>query len=152
MRRVRAGEIVAGVAGLALLVVLFLEWYTVAGRGEGLSAWDAFTVVDVLLALVALLGIAVLVSQVAGRGPAVPVALEVLTTTLALAATLLVLYRILNQPGSNDVVDAAVGAWLGAACCLALFLGAWLALRDERARPSDPPPPEPERRPTPARS
>jgi hypothetical protein len=152
MKRLRPGEIVAGVAGLALLVVLFLDWYTVAGRGGGLSAWDAFTVVDVLLALVALLGIAVLVSQVAGRGPSLPVALEVITTTLALAATLLVLYRILNQPGSNDVVGVAVGAWLGAACCFALFIGAWLALSDERARPADPLPPEPERRPTPARS
>ena len=152
MRRVRPGEIVAGVAGLALLVVLFLDWYSVAGRAAGLSAWDAFTVVDVLLALLALLGIALLVSQVAGRGPALPVALEVITTTLALAATLLVLYRIANQPGANDGVGVAVGAWLGAACCVALFLGAWLALRDERARPADPPPPEPERRPTPARS
>ncbi len=152
MRRVRPGEIVAGAAGLLLLIALFLDWYTVAGRGGGLSAWDAFTVVDVLLAIVALLGIALLVSQVVGRGPSLPVALEVVTTTLALAATLLVLYRILNQPGSNDVVDVAVGAWLGAGCCLALFLGAWLALSDERARPADPPPPEPERRPTPARS
>ena len=152
MRRIRPGEIVAGMAGLVLLVSLFLDWYTVAGRGGGLSAWDAFTVVDVLLAIVALLGIALLVSQVVGHGPALPVAIEVITTTLALAATLLVLYRILNQPGSNDVVDVAVGAWLGAACCLALFLGAWLALSDERPRPADPPPPEPERRPTPARS
>ena len=152
MRRLRPGEIVAGVAGLVLLIALFLDWYTVAGRAGGLSAWDAFSVVDVLLALVALLGIAVLVSQVAGRGPALPVALEVVATTLALAATLLVLYRILNQPGPNDAVGVAVGAWLGAACCRALFLGAWLALSDERARPADPPPPEPERRPTPARS
>jgi hypothetical protein len=152
MRRVRPGEIVAGVAGLALLVVLFLDWYSVAGRETGLSAWDAFTVVDILLALVALLGIATFASQVAGRGPALPVALEVVTTTLALAATLLVLYRIINQPGANDLTGVEVGAWLGAACCLALFLGAWLALSDERARPADPLPPEPERRPTPARS
>jgi len=152
MRRVRPGEIVAGVAGLALLIVLFLDWYTVPGLAEGLSAWGAFSVVDVLLAIVALLGIALLVSQVVGRGPSLPVALEVITTTLALAAALLVLYRILNQPGPNDAIGVAAGAWLGAASCLALFLGGWLALSDERPRPADPPPPEPERRPTPARS
>jgi len=152
MRRLRPGEIVAGAAALVLLVSTFLEWYTVRGRAEGLSAWAAFTVVDVLLCLVALLGIALLASQLAGRGPSLPVALEVVTTTLALAATLLVLYRILNQPGPNDAIGVAAGAWLGAASCLALFLGAWLALSDERPRPADPPPPEPERRPTPARS
>jgi hypothetical protein len=152
MRRVRAGEIVAGVAGAVLLLSLFLEWYTVRGRAEGLTAWGAFSFVDLLAALVALLGIALAVSQVVGRGPALPVAVAVVTTTLGLAATLLVLYRILNQPGPNDVIGVAAGAWLGLAACLGVFLGAWLALSDERPRPVDPAPPEPERRPTPART
>ena len=152
MRRVRAGEVVAGVAGAVLLLSLFLEWYTVRGRAEGLTAWGAFSVVDLLAALVALLGMALAASQVVGRGPALPVAVAVVTTTLGLAATLLVLYRILNQPGPNDAIGVSAGAWLGLAATIAVFLGAWLALSDERPRPADPPPPEPERRPTPARS
>jgi len=151
MRKLRTGELVAGASALVLFVAMFRNWYLVPST-RLLNAWEAFGVIDVLLCLLALLGIALLVSQLVGRGPALPVALEVITTTLALAATLLVLYRILNQPGSNDAVGVAAGAWLGAACCLALFLGAWLALSDERPRPADPPPPEPERRPTPARS
>jgi hypothetical protein len=152
MRRVRAGEVVAGVAGAVLLLSTFLEWYTVRGREEGLTAWEAFSVVDVLVAAVALLAIALAVSQVAGRGPAVPVGIGVVTATLSLAATLLVLYRIVNQPGPNDAIGVAAGAWLGLAACVAIFLGSWLALSDERPRPADPPPPEPEGRPTPARS
>ncbi len=152
MRRVRTGEIVAGVAGGVLLLSLFLEWYTVRGRADGLTAWSAFSFVDLLVCLVALLGIALAVSQVVGRGPALPVAIGVITTTLALAATLLVLYRILNQPGPNDAIGVGAGAWIGLAACLGVFLGAWLSLSDERPRPSDPVPPVPERRPTPARS
>ena len=152
MRRVRIGEIVAGVAGAVLLLSLFLEWYTVRGRAEGLTAWGAFTFVDLLVCLVALLGIALAVSQVAGRGPALPVAIGVITATLGLAATLLVLYRILNQPGPNDAIGVGAGAWIGLAACLGVFLGAWLSLSDERPRPADPVPPVPERRPTPARS
>jgi len=113
MRRVRTGEIVAGVAGAVLLLSTFLEWYTVRGRAEGLTAWSAFSFVDLLVALVAVLGITLAASQVIGRGPALPVAIGVITTTLALAATLLVLYRILNQPGPNDVIGVAAGAWLG---------------------------------------
>ena len=151
MRRVRTGEIVAGAASVLLLVSLFLDWYS-AGRGPSVDAWAAFSVVDVLLALVALLGIALALSQVVGRGPALPVALGVITTTLALAATLLVLYRILNQPGPNDLIGVDFGAWIGLAACFGVFFGSWLSLSDERPRPSDPPPPEPERRPTPARS
>jgi len=152
MRRVRIGEIVAGVAGAVLLLSLFLEWYTVRGRAEGLTAWSAFSFVDLLVCLVALLGIALAVSQVVGRGPALPVAIGVITATLGLAATLLVLYRILNQPGPNDAIGVGAGAWIGLAACLGVFLGAWLSLSDERPRPADPVPPVPERRPTPARS
>jgi len=152
MRRVRTGEVVAGVAGVLLLVSTFLNWYTVAGRDDGLTAWAAFGVVDLLVALVALLGIALAVSQVVGRGPALPVALGVITTTLALAGTLLVLYRILNQPGPNDLIGVEPGAYVGLLATLGVFLGAWLSLSDERPRPVDPPPPEPQRRPTPARS
>jgi hypothetical protein len=152
MRRVRTGEIVAGVAGLVLLAAMFLDWYSVRGRAEGLTAWGAFSVVDVLIAIVALLGIALAVSQVVGHGPALPVALGVITTTLGLAASLLILYRILNQPGPNDVIDVAAGAWVGFAAAMGVFLGSWLSLSDERPRPADPVPPEPERRPTPART
>jgi hypothetical protein len=152
MRRVRAGEVVAGVAGALLLFFTFLEWYTVRGREDGLTAWEAFSVVDVLVAGVALLAIALAISQVAGRGPALPVGIGVVTATLSLAACLLVLYRIANQPGPDDAIGVAAGAWLGLVACVAIFLGSWLAMSDERSRPADPPPPEPERRPTPARS
>ena len=72
MRRVRAGEIVAGAAGVLLLVSMFLDWYSVESREDGLSAWAAFGFVDLLLALVALLGIALALSQVVGRGPRCP--------------------------------------------------------------------------------
>ena len=94
---------------------MFLGWYSVSARDDSLTAWGAFSVVDVLLALVALLGIALALSQVIGRGPTLPVALGVITTTLALAGTLLLLYRILNQPGPNDLISVEAGAYLGLA-------------------------------------
>ena len=152
MRHVRAGDVVAGVAGVLLLVSTFLNWYTVSGRDDGLTAWAAFGVVDLLVVLVALLGIALALSEVIGRGPSLPVALGVITTTLALAGTLLLAYRIVNQPGPNDLIGVEAGAYVGLLASLGVFLGAWLSLSDERARPVDPVPPVPERRPTPARS
>ena len=86
MRRVRAGDVVAGVSGVLLLVSTFLNWYTVSGRDDGLTAWAAFGVVDLLVVLVALLGIALAVSQVVGRGPALPVALGVISRARSAAA------------------------------------------------------------------
>jgi carbon starvation protein CstA len=152
MRRVRAGELVAGGAGVVLLAAMFLSWYSIRGRDDSLTAWSAFSVVDILLAVVALLGIALAVSEVVGRGPSLPVALAVITTTLALAGTLLLAYRIVNQPGPNDLISVEAGAYVGLLASLGVFLGAWLSLSDERPRPADPLPPEPQRRPTPARS
>ncbi len=157
MRKVRTGEIVAGASAALLLVSMFLDWYAptvVFGALDrlelGLTAWEAFGVIDILLALVVLLGLATLVFQFVGRGPATPVAIEVVTATVALIALLLVAYRILNQPGPNDVVEVKLGAWIGLLATAGVFWGAWKALSDERPRPADPPAPEPERRPTPA--
>jgi hypothetical protein len=161
MRRVRAGELVAGGAGVVLLAAMFLNWYSVTNeilfgaadrQTRGVDAWGAFSVVDVLLAVVALLGIALALSEVLGRGPALPVALGVITTTLALAGTLLLAYRIINQPGPNELISVEAGAYVGLLASLGVFLGSWLSLSDERPRPADPLPPEPQRRPTPARS
>ncbi len=146
MGRLRDGDVIAGSAGIALLAVMFLDWYS------GATAWQAFSVLDLLLGWLIALALALAVSNIAGRGPAVPVALGVITTTLALAATLLVLYRILNQPGPNDVIEVRAGAWLGLGAVAAVFGGAWWSMSDEQPRPADPPAPEPERRPAPPRS
>jgi hypothetical protein len=158
-RSVRPGELIAGVSGLALLGLMFADWYGVtAAFGAldrldlGLTAWEAFSVTDVVLALVAVLAIALAVTNAAGRGPALPVALGVLTSTIGLAATLLVLYRIADQPGPNDVIEVRLGAWLGLLATAGIFAGGWLSIGDETPRPVDPPAPEPERRPAPARS
>jgi hypothetical protein len=152
MRRVRPGELLAGTAALALLALTFTDWYAARGRSVGLNAWSAFSVVDVFLALAILAGLALVVVQVAGRGPAVPVALEILTSAVALATFLLVAYRILDQPGPDDQIEVRAGAWLGLLACGALFAGAWWSLADDRPRPADPPAPAPERRPAPSRT
>jgi len=157
MRRVRTGEVVAGVSAALLLAFMFLDWYgldvafgALDRLDLGATAWQAFGVIDIVLSLVVLLGLATLASQLIGRGPALPVALEVITSTVALIALLLVAYRIINQPGPNDLVDVKLGAWLGLLATAGVFWGAWKAMSDERPRPADPPAPEPERRPTPA--
>jgi hypothetical protein len=146
----RPGEILAAVAAVALLGVMFIDWYAPAPGGAALSAWKAFSVTDVVLALAALLALALAVLNVAGRGPGVPLGVGVMTVTVAFAAALLLLYRILNQPGPNDVIEVRAGAWLGLAAVAAVFAGAWWSMGDDRPRPADPPAPEAERRPAPA--
>jgi hypothetical protein len=151
LSRLRPGDILAGVGGVALLAVMFLDWYALSLGGlvpVGVNAWQAFDVTDVILALTALSGIGVAVLTASRRSPALPVAAGVLTSTLGALALLLVFYRILNQPGPNQFVEVKLGAFLGFLCVLAVAVGGYRAIRDEEGmeaplptdvRPTPPP-------------
>jgi hypothetical protein len=171
LSRLRRGDLIAGLGGVALLIVMFLDWYGAGGsatfQGQditislGLNAWEAFSITDLVLALTAVCGIALAVITASRRSPALPVAASVLTSTVGALATLLVFYRILNQPGPNEFFDVKLGAFLGFLSVLAIAVGGWLAMRDEQwegapmptdVRPAPPPsapaaPQDPEPRP-----
>ena len=117
--RLRVPDLVAGAGGFALVAALFLHWYGLTlpgGRALGpeVTGWQAFSVLDVVLALLALVPFALVVLQATRDSPALPVLFSVLTTVAGFVAAVLILYRIVNQPGPNDVVEVQAGAWLGA--------------------------------------
>jgi len=125
MRRLRAGEWIAGAGGVALLAVMFTGWYS------GASAWEALSVLDVVLALLAIVPLALVALQATRTSPSLPVAFSVLTTVGGAIAALLILYRIVNQPGPNDAVDVDPGAWLGLAAAAVTAAGGWGSMRAE---------------------
>lgn len=145
--RLRSGEALAAAGGLALLVVMFLGWY--GTEGTTLSAWEAFAVTDLLLALLALLGLGMALAQVTQRAPALPVGLSVLTAAVAMVAGLLLAYRILNAPGPDDLVEVKAGAWLGLLAVALTGAGAWRSMGDEGPVSTDPLAAAAERRPAP---
>jgi hypothetical protein len=122
VRRLRRGEWLAAGGGVALLAVLWAPWY------DDADAWSAFAVLDVLLALLALLGIATAVLQATRRSPALPVAADVIASTVGLIALIAVAVRVLFPPGDGS---RAWGLAAGFVSCLAVCAGSWLALRDE---------------------
>jgi hypothetical protein len=159
LRRLRAGEWIMGASGVLLLVALFLPWYElgegfVSGPADVLdahaSAWDAFTILDVLLALGAVAAIAVLVVTALEAVPAVPIALQSLATLVSIVLLVLVLFRLADPPGvtfleSTDApgaradvrdIDRAAGAWLGLVGVLGMTAGGLVAMRDERRSPA----------------
>jgi hypothetical protein len=137
LRRLRPAECLVGVAAVALAVSLFLTWYAVGAGGGSLAVatngWEAFAVIDVLLALTSLMGLALVVAQASRRSPGWPVALGVLTTACGLLATLLVALRILDEPGPDRAVEVRAGAWVALAAAAALTAGGWWSMRDERS-------------------
>jgi hypothetical protein len=130
---------VAATGAVLLIATLFLPWY-----GER-SGFESFTVIDVWLVLFALLALALALAQATRDSPALPVALGVITTSAGVLTVLLVLYRLLDHPGTDD---AAWGALAGLAEVVVITAGAWLSIADERT-PGIPPGPEPELRPAP---
>jgi carbon starvation protein CstA len=146
LHRLRPGDWLTGAAGLALLALLWAPWYAV---GDGtLSGWQAFGLIDLWLALTALLALALWVLTATRDSPALPVALDVLTTTVAAIAVLLVLVRLGFEPHGDVVTGREWGLYAGVLAVLVLFGAAVWALRDESG-PGLRPPPEPQHLPTP---
>jgi hypothetical protein len=168
LRRLRPGEWIVGVAGVALFVSLFLEWYEVKRpRGgnflvdftgqRGLSGWDAFDVLDIVLALIALGAIALAVVTATERTPAISISMASIVTPSAFVAVALVIYRAIDAPsvfagarapvGGQAIpgprfpldVSPSGGLWLALGASLAMAAGGWLAIRDERPRGPAPP-------------
>jgi hypothetical protein len=145
LRRLRAGEWLAVAGGIALIVSLALPWYD--APAEPLTGYEALTVIDVLLTLVALLGLALGVLQATQDVPSRPVGAAVLSVVFGALAVLLVLFRLIDSPA--DGLEVRPGAWLGLVAALAITVGGWRSLAVEYVR-GLPPDLEPELRPTPA--
>ena len=127
LRRLRTGEWVAGLAGLALLVSLFLPWY------DGRTGWQSLGLLDVLLAVVGLAALAIPFATAAYRVPALPLALQSLTTLIGIFALLCVLARVLNLP--DWASDREWGLWVALLAAVGVVAGGLLAMRDERRSP-----------------
>jgi hypothetical protein len=144
LRRLRAGEWIAAAGGIALIVALLVPWYESAT--ETLTGYQALSIIDVLLTLIALLGIALAGLQATQNTPAKPVAAGVLTVVFGALGVLLVVFRLIDAPRAGLEVHG--GAWLGLVAAIAITVGGWRSLAAEYVR-GLPPDPEPELRPTP---
>jgi len=143
LSKLRTGERIAAISAVALFVFMFFSWYGVdvgeisnalldrVGVDTTLTAWQSFDILDLVLlvTILAALGLAFLTAS--GRSVALPVAASVIVTVLAALATLLVIYRILNQPGENEFIEVKFGAWLGLLATAGIAVGGYLAMRDE---------------------
>ena len=142
LARLRFGDWVMGLGGVAVLVVMLLDWYELPG-GETVSAWEAFSVNDVILALAAVMALTSFVLTALQPTAAIPLALASLTTLVAIVALLLVVIRVISPPDVNDLETARqAGAWLGLVATALLTGGCLASIRDERVplpeRPVEP--------------
>lgn len=146
LRRLRWEEWLAAAFGAVLFASLFLPWYRAQVNRTDFTAWQAFGALDVLLAAVALIAIALAVMATIHPTAAVPIAMASMLTLSGLLATALTISRIVTPPDSTPHVIALgrgtahnvshtlslrPGAWVGLAACALLTAVAVTAMRDE---------------------
>jgi hypothetical protein len=149
INRLRLGERIAGVCAVLLFIDEFLNWYSVSasnvakqlgvqlpngvGGSVTATAWKAFDWVDLLMLLTVIVVLGWVALAAMQRTVAMPVTASTIATALCAITTVVVLYRIINQPGPNDLVDVEYGAYLGLVLLLAMTYGGYAAMRDEGA-------------------
>jgi hypothetical protein len=147
--KLSTGEKLAAVSALLLFVFMFFDWFgvevsgvpgfggDVSGAGGG-SAWDALDVIPIflMLAIVAAIGVAVIRLTDADLEP--PISLNAIVAALGGLAVLLILYRIIDQPGgggdfSGVEVDVTlkVGIFLAFAAAVGIAYGGYRAMEEE---------------------
>jgi hypothetical protein len=126
LRRLRAGEVIAGLGGLVLGVALFaLPWFG-AGGGATVTGWTAMDVLRFVVVVAALGGLALAIAQATQTSPALPVSLSVVVTVIGAVTTIALVIRLLTAAGTPQS-----GAYLGLAAGIALTAGAFASLRQE---------------------
>ncbi len=84
----------------------------------------------VLLLVAVCAALAMVLSALTERSPALPVSTAVWCVLLGFLAVIAAIVRALERPDHATAV--CVGAWLALAGAVAILAGAWQALRDER--------------------
>jgi len=140
-RRLRAGEWIAGLSGVALLVSLSLPWYRTCDRDGGcdggLTGWQALTVNDVVLFAVALAAIGLLLVTVTQPTAAIPIAYDALLFLVSLLSGVIAIVRVLALPAVAE--GRGAGVWVALVGAIGITVGAAMAMRNERLSGPGPP-------------
>src|SRR5687768_1839285 len=138
MRRLRQGERLALVSGIALAVLLGLDWFflstpdaRIGAHESGIRSLGWFAELLLLAAIVSALTLTFL--TLTQRPPAHAVIAAVVTWILGLVAMLVIALRLIFQPtlgvdASAADVEIELPAFLGLLAAAGITLGGWLAL------------------------
>jgi len=121
------GALIAGLAGVALFLIMFTGWFGESGWSS--LGWFAVAV----LAAAMLSAVAFAVVHFAGASVSLPPALSTLTAAFGGAAFVITLYRAIDPPGSGDV-ERELGVYLGLLATAAIAVGGYLGMQEERSR------------------
>jgi hypothetical protein len=128
--RLRLGELLAGAAAVALLVLLLaVHWYGARTGWQVLTSARWAVLVTVAAALV------LVFAQATRPAPALPATMSLIVTVFGLVTVLWLIYRVAISPAAHE----RVGAWLGLLSACLMTASAFWSLRQEGISPEDEP-------------
>ncbi len=143
--RLTQGEKIAGLSGIALILIMFIfKWFGLkAGIGgftaEGSrNAWGSYGFIDIVLfvTVAAAIGLALISASETEVG--LPVAASAVVTGLGVLSVVLIIISIISPPDfgldlSGTGVDQTrkIGVWLGLIAAIGVAYGGWRAMQEE---------------------
>jgi hypothetical protein len=127
----RRGEWLGAAGGLGLLVSSFLPWYSAGGQDA--TAWQAFSVTDIVLAATAVVGLSIAVCVLFRISVSYPVAGSTVAALFGAIAVILVVIRLIDPPGAAAGVTREFGAWLGLVSAVAIAIGGYMGMQPIKA-------------------
>jgi hypothetical protein len=133
--RLSRGELIAGIAGLVLILTMFIfAWYGLEGfSGDAFDALDDWVNIILVFTAFSAMSLALFGSDMARA----EVPLSVVTTVLGGLSAIVILIYIISPPsigfgslGSVDL-DTKFGVWLGLISAIAIAVGGWLTMQEE---------------------
>jgi len=142
VNQVRRGELIAGVAGVALIIIMFLEWWSIpggsaagallsqAGFDTTFNAWQASDLNDIIWFITALFAVALGLLAASQANLNMPVALSAVTAGLGILSLVLIVIRLIDPPGE---LDRSYGVWLGLIAIIGIAYGSWITMQEDEA-------------------
>jgi hypothetical protein len=130
-QKVSQGQMISGVAGLVLLISLFLKW---AGLGDfpALDAWKLPTsTLDIYFLILAIVAMLPAVSEMSGSSIEVPF-VDAAAAFLLSVIGLVQLFFFIISPGQG--VSLKFGLWIGLIAVIAIVYGSYQAMNEDVSR------------------
>ena len=123
--RMSQGQMIAGIAGVLLIIFLFLPWTGVEGVDESLSGWEANNPFDIILLITGLAGIATAL----GGGIELPgVTVDGATAVLGIVSAIGILWLLIDFP---EGLERKIGIFLSLLAAIGVAYGGLTAAQDE---------------------
>lgn len=136
------GRLIAAAGGIALIVSLFLKWYSFksgvnfggvsSSASVGGSAWEVFGLIDIILFVVGVLAVLPAALDIFDLEAELPVDTSVVTLGAGAVGAILIVYRIIDKPGPDIEVNVpgvetsvgiGIGLIIGLIACAAIAFG-----------------------------